>query len=125
RDWLANRGHVGAGEDEQAIAHVRRFIIANGSSRFVEPGYDTAVRDRVGWRKPDRNGGTDYLFQKDIWLTEVFRNTPIDPQRALEALDRAGFLNTNEGRLTAKVRIDGLGQNNPRVVWVKGAILSG
>jgi putative DNA primase/helicase len=120
-NWLATRGHTGAGEDEAAIKHVRRFIMAHGSSRFAPyDAPDEAIRDRVGWRRVECSS-TDYLFQKDQWDFEIFKGTTINPKRALDALDRLGHLKTQEGRMTSKVKISG---EQLRVVWVYGTILA-
>lgn len=119
--WLSSRGHTGAGEDEAAINHIRRFIMAHGSSRFAPyEAPDEEVRDRVGWRRVDRVGA-DYLFQQDQWMQEVFKGTTINPKRAIEALNRSGYLKTMEGRDTAKATIGG---RKMRVIWVLGTILS-
>ncbi len=121
-DWLKGRGHAGAGEDEQAIAVVRRFIVANGLSRFSELGAtDDIIRDRVGWRKSRSDHGEDYLFHSDVWAS-VFNGTNISPSRAAHVLDRKGFLlNKEKGRLTARLTVEG---SRPRVYWVSGHILS-
>jgi hypothetical protein len=44
----------------------------------------------------------------------------IDPRRALEALNRANLLETNEGRLTFRMSIGG---QKIRVVWVRPTII--
>ncbi|GGK55716.1 DUF927 domain-containing protein [Salinarimonas ramus] len=118
--WLSSRGHTGAGEDEAAITHVRRFIVANGTSRFAdyEAPHET-VRDCVGWRRSD-SGETDYLFDVDQWNSVVFNGTALNPKRAIEALDQSGHLKKMEGRKTAKAKIN---CRPIRVYWVKGTIL--
>ena len=63
QSWLSARGHAGAGEDEQAIEVLRRFIVANASSRFSEIGVmDDLIRDRVGWRKLNPDGIVDLFI---------------------------------------------------------------
>jgi putative DNA primase/helicase len=123
RDWLQARGHAGAGEDELTLAVMRRFIVANGQSRFSEFGNtDDLIRDRVGWRKNTSEGGEDYLFHSDVWGS-VFNGTNINPVRAAQVLDRSGLLLKKEkGRLTARLTIGA--HNRPRVYWVSGHILS-
>lgn len=119
--WLSSRGHTGAGEDEAAIKHIRGYIMAHGSSRFAPyQAPDERTHDCVGWRR-DGRVGADYLFQQDQWMQQVFKGTTINPKRAIDALNRAGYLKTMEGRETAKATIGG---QKMRVYWVLGAILS-
>jgi putative DNA primase/helicase len=122
KSWLATRGHAGAGEDEQAVAAVRRFIAVNGAARFADVDTNNEhIHNRAGWRKRNSDGFDDFLFQSDAW-NEVFRGTNISPNRAAQALDTRGLLSVkHEGRLTARPTIDGIRQ---RVFWVSGRILS-
>ncbi len=121
-DWLKGRGHSGAGEDEKALAVIRHFIVAHGSSRFSEfDATDFTVRDRVGWRKKSSDHGEDYLFHPDVW-GNVFTGTTISPSRAAQVLDRNGLLlNKEGGRLQARPTI---GKARVRVYWVSGRILA-
>lgn len=118
--WLSARGHSGAGEDEAAIKHVRRFVLSHGMTRFAPSDVpNEVIRDRIGWRRETQTGSA-YLFHKDLWDQEVFKGAMIDPRRALEALNRANLLETNEGRLTFRMSIGG---QKIRVVWVRPTII--
>ena len=75
RDWLGNRGHMGAQETEVGIRQVRSFLQKYGDSRFATLSADGSdqsplLHDRAGYREVE-NGTTYFLvfpqvFEKDI-----------------------------------------------------------
>jgi uncharacterized protein (DUF927 family) len=133
RAWLARRGGSGAAEDAEAVERVRRFIVANGASRFAaladapcggeeeEASPDRPVVGRAGWRRADAEGRWEYLVATQVWDAEVCAGT--EPREVARALRARGLLRTESAtRLTAKSpRIRGYGR--PRIYWVTGAIL--
>jgi len=121
--WLrARAGGAGASEDAEAVALVRRFIAAHGDSRFQVIGADDALRviNRAGWKRREGDGWL-YLIQPDIWRAEVVPG--LDSQAAARAVNRAGFLVLESGRLQKSERV---GATEPvRVYVVRDTILSG
>ena len=123
--WLETRpAGVGAAEDQQVVAAVRRFITAHGESRFQTIGAEDIVEERVvinraGWRKRNCEGW-EYLISPDVWKGEVVAG--MDPTSAARACQKAGFLVTQErNRLQIKQRVGAGGTVN--VYAVREAIL--
>jgi len=58
----------------EGIAAVRRFIELHGESRFTPWEGDDQRRptiNRVGFRRSDRSGGTEYFVLPEAWRTEL------------------------------------------------------
>lgn len=124
--WLGARaGGKGAAEDAEAVAMVRRFLIAHGASRFEEIGqHDEAggrvVINRAGWRKKDADGWR-YLIPAETWASEVVPG--LNPQDAARAIKAAGYLTPQDAkRLQRGERVGG---ETPRFYVVRGSILAG
>ena len=64
--WLEGRGGAGAHEASEAVARVRHFLIAHGTSRFEQVDETTRTVNRAGWRRP----GLFYIAP-DVWREEV------------------------------------------------------
>lgn len=128
RAWLDGRGSHGAGDMEAAIAQVRAFIEAHGSSRFEPLGDNAGDRppvtyERAGYRQRDGiTGEIDYLV-----LTEAFRQqvcAGFDPAATARELAARGYLKRGEDdRLQDKVRVSGVGR--VRVYRIAASILEG
>ena len=132
KNWLERRGTVGSGEEEAAIAQVRHFLEANGASRFqtVRPSQraeletdatdeNQIVRDRVGFKRKDTKGATEYLILSETFKREVCAGH--DYQMVARVLDERGYLDCQRPGLTKKTRLPELG--NTRVFSVRASIL--
>lgn len=131
--WRAARpGGNGAGEDAAALAAVRHFIGAHGSSRFQSlvqhegasawrtDAPDRPVPNRAGWRKSDGDGSR-YLILPETWRREVC--TGLDAGAVARVLETAGHLVGGNGRPD---RMERVGEPKPvRVYVVRGSILGG
>ncbi len=137
RAWRASRGgdHI-AHDDARAIEQVRLFIERYGPSRFQtifqgkvpavrdptkadpEP---TLVRDRAGFRRQTADGGTEFLFLREIFKSEICNG--YDANMVLNALDKRGFLQREAPAMTRNMRLPGLG--SVRVYCISGAIVEG
>ncbi|WP_072389081.1 DUF927 domain-containing protein [Hyphomicrobium sp. CS1BSMeth3] len=107
RDWLASRGTAGASEIEDAINHLRAVIERDGASRFQKDSSPSdAVRDRLGFTKPDVNtGDVLYLFQAEAWKSIMAGR---DPGRiARELVGRRIIRPGENGRTQRKERLSG------------------
>jgi uncharacterized protein (DUF927 family) len=122
--WFAERGGAGAGEDAAAIAQVRAFIEAHGSSRFerlddAAPSSERVI-NRVGYRRT-HNGAAEYLILRESWKGEVCKG--LDAKRAAAALIKAGHLKPDgSGRSAQSVRLPGHG-GTCRVYLIAGSII--
>ncbi len=103
--WLAGRGGAGAAEDAQALETAKTFIALHGASRFLKPrpeaGHADADEDSATTRFEQRivnragyvrttDGGQEFLVLPPVWRNEIFKG--MDPGRAAQALEKAGFL---------------------------------
>jgi len=120
RAWLESRGHVGAGEDELVLKHLRGLLVAHGDSRFSELNSPDVSYNRLGWRRPTSDG-PEYLIAKDQWDREVFRGTTIDSKRALKVLKLLGLVKKDKDRPTLKISHNGAKVN---VVCIRSDILA-
>ncbi|RHZ98855.1 DUF927 domain-containing protein [Cereibacter sphaeroides] len=116
--WMRGRGGSGAAEDREAVALVRRFIEAHGSSRFEPMGalapkdgqgnpLETRIINRVGFvRLADgAEGAREYIFMPEAWK-EVCAGH--DPSRVAKVLAERGFLRPgNDGKTSRPVRLPG------------------
>lgn len=115
RVWLSERGGVGAGEDSAALAQVRGFLEAHGSSRFERlhetggamPG-EIRVLNRAGFSRVEA-GELQFLIMPEAWRNEVCRG--MDPKRVAAVLLREGHLKpASGGKSSQSIRIAGHGQ---------------
>lgn len=104
-DWLSARGGIEPAEEREAVATVRRFIEAHGTSRF-EPMGELARTDdadalrertinRVGFRRRCANGGVEYLVLPEAWKSDVCIGQ--DPVAVARALLKRGLLVPGSG----------------------------
>jgi putative DNA primase/helicase len=148
RTWLAERGGIGAGEEQSAIRQVRAFIEAHGASRFTEIRAGVAypqqawqrglgiggeapadainelrTLNRTGWRRFDTASGQwTYFVMPEAWKSEVCKG--IDGELAAKTLADRGWLERGGvGHLTKQVSIPEHGR--PRLYVVRGALLEG
>jgi putative DNA primase/helicase len=91
RDWLAARGGIDPHEVIAGIAHVRRFIEANGDSRFHRIGDGEidirTIANRAGYTRGS-GGSREWLVLPEIWK-EICQG--YDPRCGGMMMD-AGFL---------------------------------
>jgi len=111
-DWLAERGGTEPAEVREAITAVRRFIEQHGASRFepagtyADPEKDPRIVNRVGFRRPDGSGGTEYLVLPESWRSEVCSG--LDPVAAAKVLaDRGMLARGSDGKLQDRQRVPG------------------
>lgn len=124
-DWLEARGGTEASEERQAIASVRRFIEAHGSSRFEgmgelapkdRDGYPAEQRtiNRAGFRRRNTAGETEYLVLPEAWKAEVCIG--LDPSLVARTLADRGMLQRDgAGKTTLAQRLPGFSAEKTRV----------
>ena len=114
RDWLAQRGSIGASEDSAILSTVRLFIEQHGMSRFQDMDriVDTCV-NRVGFRR-QVHGETEYMVLPESFRAEVIKG--FSPRRAGVVLRNAGWLRQGEGKSTTKRELPGLGRTRVYVL---------
>ncbi len=119
--WLHERGGAGAAETLQAIAQVRAFIEAHGSSRFesLDSDGETRIINRVGYRKRT-DVHTRYCFLQETFRSEVCAGLNI--KTVCTALKEAGYMVTEHGRNTLSMRTP---EGKQKLYVVTSAILSG
>jgi putative DNA primase/helicase len=134
QSWIDQRGTGGAGDMQAAINQVRRFLEANGSSRFQvirhpsqagrddNPDESQVVRDRAGFRRrnPDNNE-TEYLVLQETFKSEICAG--FDYRRVREAMAGRSFLVREEPHWTVKPRQLPEMPSGTRVYCVRAAIL--
>ena len=126
KSWLDNRGTTGGADLDAAIRQIRRFLEANGASRFqtlVKPGVEPPnerVVNRAGFRRR-RDDETEYLVLPESFKKEVCAG--FDYRAVLKELDARGFLVRTPPDFTIKPRLPELG--TVRVYCVRAAILEG
>jgi putative DNA primase/helicase len=124
RAWLGARGGIGAAEIAASIEQVRAFIEAHGTSRFGRCGEpDHTVVNRVGFRRDDGEGKTDYLVLPESWRNELCAG--YDARAVAHALLEKGHLapDQNDDKLQSRHRLPGLGTQ--RVYHLRSSILDG
>jgi uncharacterized protein (DUF927 family) len=134
RSWIEGRGTTGSADTEAAINQVRRFLEANGASRFqavrhpaVEAGVDSPdelqmVVNRAGFRRKTADGETEYLVLPETFKAEVCAG--FDYRMVARTLEGRGFLDREPPDLTRHVRLPGnLGKI--RVFCIRASILEG
>ena len=109
RDWMAARGGAGAGEDTAILAQVRLFIEQHGASRFQDVANPNSVCiNRVGFKKTDEYGATEYIVLSESFKSEVAKGYSFT--KAAQVLAAAGWLKTETtGRLQIQLRLPDLG----------------
>ncbi|MFZ5811905.1 MAG: DUF927 domain-containing protein [Thermodesulfobacteriota bacterium] len=119
--WLVERGGAGAAEAQAAIARVRAFIEAHGSSRFedFDGGENQKIINRVGFRQR-AEGQTRYCIFPEAFKREVIPG--MNPKTVCAALAEAGFLSHEKRRHTQSVRTT---DGKRKFYVVSSAILSG
>ncbi|MNX66847.1 hypothetical protein D3C86_979510 [compost metagenome] len=125
--WLATRNTIGASDTEQGIAQVRKFLIANGSSRFVkldgerDDGTPRLVINRAGFREDAVEGAT-YFILTDVWRDEVCKG--FNAAAIARALAEQGHLQRgSEDRPTVQRRFPEIGRT--RVYAIRSSIFEG
>lgn len=113
RDWLTGRGGLQPTEEMEGVAAVRRFIEMHGTSRFEPMGEngdgESVIRtiNRVGFRRSDGNGGTEYLVLPEAWKSEVCAG--FDATMVAKALVGRGLLIGRGGKTSDFQRLPGFG----------------
>ncbi|MDR3428095.1 DUF927 domain-containing protein [Silvimonas sp.] len=124
--WLAERGGSGAGEDSAALAQVRGFLEAHGSSRFerlhetsdIPPG-EIRIMNRAGFSRLE-TGELQFLIMPEAWRTEVCRG--MDPKRVAAVMLREGYLKpASDGKTSQSIRI--AGHSKMRLYVVSASIM--
>jgi len=116
--WLASRGGVGSSEDGEAVAMVRSFLEAHGSSRFEPIDHDIdgqpRVINRAGfWQSV--NGLREHLILPEAWRKEVCAG--LDAKQVARVLAERGILRTDAGGKHSMARtLPGLGKTRVYVV---------
>ncbi len=130
--WAAAFGRTAHREDREAVGKVRQFLERYGDSRFKalredqtdeDRQYDEATNvgsregearslDLAGYKGKHGDRGLVFHFGTETARAELFAG--LDPDAALRAISKAGFLVSNggPGRLTNKVSIPGVGKRN-------------
>jgi uncharacterized protein (DUF927 family) len=152
RDWLAERGGIGAREDQHLFAALRRFIVLHGAARFetardpatlqggedfgaqVEPPLAEGARviQRAGWRweeaGPDGVRSWVYGIDPEVFAAEVCAPLGLGELDAAKRLARAGLIRTaREGAETRyRVRMPwrAPGAGRPRLIVVEPKLLA-
>jgi putative DNA primase/helicase len=123
--WLEGRGGTGAAEDREAVAKVRAFLEAHGSSRF-EPlersndDFDLRIINRAGFWQ---NVGAlrEHLILPEVWRNEVCAG--MDASRVARVLAERGMLQASGGKNSISRNLPGLGKS--RVYIVSASIFGG
>jgi len=109
--WLQRRGGSGSADTDELLSRVRAFFEAHGESRLEplrSPEGTVPVRDRVGFRRFDEVGLTEYLVLQEAFRRELCAG--FDVRLAARTLAEAGWLKRSaDGRPSQAVRIPGLG----------------
>lgn len=89
--WIAKRGGKAPGEEQQAIAQVRRIIEQHGDSRFeeVDTRWPTSVSNRLGYRK-GAGDTREWWVLPETWKAEFCSG--LDPITVARALHKHGML---------------------------------
>jgi len=104
--WREGRTE-GRPEDEQILDAVRAFLDRHGDTRFSDVSKTDTIqtRDRAGWWRDDYQDRRTYLFTSDALKEAVAGH---DLTRALDALDRAGWIvDRDHGKRSKKIRVPG------------------
>lgn len=91
--WLADRGGVGAGEEQKIIAQVTYFFEKYGQSRFeaFDPGNEHYIpAQRAGFYKVDSAGNTHHYVLTETFNQEICKG--FNAKRVKKVLHGAGLL---------------------------------
>jgi uncharacterized protein (DUF927 family) len=129
-NWIDTRGGAAAqADDETALRQVRRFIEANGSSRFepAKPRMNNVGEvipektvNRTGFRAEEPDGEIEFWILPETFRSEVCNG--LDYRGVARALDKKGHLHREHPALTRKPYIGAL-RKDLRVFAVKSSIL--
>jgi len=123
RSWINHRGTAGGVDAEAAIRQVRRFLEANGNSRFQNiNGTDTqpVVGERAGFRR-QKSDGPEFLILQEIFKSEVCSG--YDYRQVRKVLEERGYLAREVPHWTVKPgQLPGM-PLNARVYRIRAAIL--
>ncbi len=122
RVWLDGRGTKGSSDAEASIRQVRAFIEAHGSSRFQAVGDDFAkVINRVGFRRKNEQGQTEYLILPESFRKEICSG--YDAKTIARTLAERGYLRRGDGKNLARHEtLPGIGRT--RVYVLLSTLLS-
>jgi uncharacterized protein (DUF927 family) len=120
--WLAQRGGIGAGEQERGLAAVVGFIERHASSRFADwDNQGERVANCAGFRRRDGQGRTDYFFHAEGWKDACDGLLPKDVARACV---EAGLVDTvlelGKLRFQKNVKVPGRGTERFYIVTGRG-----
>jgi putative DNA primase/helicase len=118
--WLAQRGGIGAGEQERGLAAVLGFIERHGSSRFADwDNQGERVSNCAGFRRRDGEGRLDYLFHSEGWTDACEGLVPKDVARACA---EAGLLDSlmEAGKLRFQKNVKVPGRGTERFYFITG-----
>ena len=113
RLWKEGRA-AGRPEDDQILEAVTAFLDRYGDTRFSVLTEDSTIptRERAGWWRDDGMGADaprTYLFTSDALKEAVVGH---DLTRALDALDRAGWIvERDDGKRSKKTKVRGRSVN--------------
>lgn len=106
--WLEGRGGTGRVEIGESVELLRGFLLTYGATRFpllkLEDGKLEAEDDgnAYGYRRDDRNGGTEYLIHSHVFKDRLCRGS--HQQLVAQRLQAAGYLRTDvSGKKSAQV----------------------
>jgi putative DNA primase/helicase len=134
RSWLAERGSIGPAEIADGIAQIRRFIEADGESRFTEWNIqknengqeivnlsERPTMHRLGFRKRTDAREIDYYVLPEAWRNELCIG--YNAQALARELAQLGFLiRGNDGKLASAHKPPGQAQTM-RLYHLSAAIL--
>jgi uncharacterized protein (DUF927 family) len=123
--WRAQRGGNGAWDEDQALKHVKGFLVAHGNSRFQliedRPVQDGAkIPNRIGFRSRMRDGECEYIV-----LSDMFGELcgPYAEELVRRVLQKRGLLRgADPGHATVKRVLPELGR--PRCYVISEKIFS-
>lgn len=117
-DWLTVRGGAGAGEDAAILSAVRLFIEQHGASSFQDMDNPAATCiNRVGFRRKDETGTTEWIVLPESFKSEVVKG--YSERRAARVLTDAGWLRLERpGRFKARRTLPGMGLQDCYVVML-------
>ncbi len=109
--WKANLvSSTESHEETTAIKAIRGFISKHGESRFtdlkrISDNHAPRTINLAGWRQ-DNPLDTIYHFSTDVFDEEVCRG--LDPKLVLKTLNKHGYLKTESGGKTTRLKYRGL-----------------
>ena len=99
QEWLELRGTSGSIDVARGVRHVLAFIEQHGSSRFQSINESMArIQNRVGFRREDETGETEYLFLPEMFEREVCKG--FNAVAIARELEKQGFLRRGNEKQT-------------------------